>query len=78
MALGDIKYCQQLWDSSQRYHERALKQFRATVGEKHISTADARYKVALHAVRKNQPAQLEYARCVSPLCLTSPVKIENS
>jgi len=52
LALGDVRSSQHLWHSGMGFYERALAQFRSTVGETSINTADARCKIAVHHLRQ--------------------------
>jgi len=46
--LGNVDQSLGQFDKSFAYHQRALLQFRATVGDNHPSTSNACYKVAVH------------------------------
>ena len=50
-AIGDVYESQGLLEKSFDYHQRALAQARATVGEHHGSTGDIAYKVGCHMIR---------------------------
>lgn len=53
-ALGNVKGSQGLLDESFAYHQRALIQYKSTVGNNHHRTAAMCYKVANHYIRKQQ------------------------
>jgi Tetratricopeptide repeat len=53
-ALGNVKATQGYLDDSFSYHQRALLQYRSTVGDNHHRTAAMCYKVADHYARLNQ------------------------
>ena len=50
-AIGNVYESQELLEKSFDYHQRALAQVRATVGEHHRSTGDIAYKVGCHMIR---------------------------
>jgi hypothetical protein len=50
-ALGNVRRSQGLLYESFGYHQRALGQYKSTVGDSHHYTADACFKVGEHCMR---------------------------
>ena len=50
--IGRIRNSQRLFEDSFEYQQRALRQFRATVGEDDFYTGLACYQVAIHTIRE--------------------------
>lgn len=50
-AIGNVYESQGLLGKTFDYHQRALAQARATVGDLHRSTGDISYKVGCHMIR---------------------------
>ncbi|KAI0099264.1 hypothetical protein GGR51DRAFT_552134 [Nemania sp. FL0031] len=55
-ALGNAYWSSDNFPRSEGYHKKALKAFQETVGEEHMNTAHAHYKVALHMIRRELPS----------------------
>lgn len=50
-ALGNVRASQGRLKESYDFHQRALMQYRSTIGDNHHRTADVCYKVAEHYIR---------------------------
>lgn len=53
-ALGNLRAAQNEWDESFKYHERAWRHMRATVGERDFYTANITHKIAEHFIRSGR------------------------
>jgi len=49
--MGTIREVQQRYEEALKYHELALKNMQATLGEKHYFTGDCYYSIALNFLR---------------------------
>src|SRR5436190_18662732 len=67
-ALGNVKASQGLFDESFSYHQRALLQYKSTIGKNHHRTGDAYIKVADHFSRLGRSEDAMY---VYPLSIGS-------
>ncbi|KAL1884476.1 hypothetical protein Plec18167_002066 [Paecilomyces lecythidis] len=50
-ALGNLRAAQEQWDESFKYHQRAWRHMRATVGDRDFYTANVSHKIAEHLIR---------------------------
>ena len=62
-ALGNVRLSQGLYNESISLHQRAMRQYRATIGEHHHQFGDACYKVGEDHVRFQE---YDIARCDHP------------
>ncbi|KAK3941873.1 hypothetical protein QBC46DRAFT_381661 [Diplogelasinospora grovesii] len=61
-AMGNIRSGQQRYDEALQYHDRAVKNIRVTLGEKHYFTGDCFYSLAAELERKG-----DYKRAIENL-----------
>lgn len=50
--MGNIRNAQQRYQEALHYHERAVQNMRATLGEKHYFTGDCLYSLATDLLRE--------------------------